>query len=170
MEKQSSWSAAGQGMVESFQLWEPLNSIFLLTDCVGKGTVRAKVHNSVKRPFQSFPGVLRVSRREQLLSVRGLGDVVYLCSFPPHQEYLAVLLCGSASSFTPPQPTLALVSAAGKEGAAQLSPGMLVALRGAGKHRQVQLFSSFSLAPKYSLIIVRSKQLAHFYTYPAPCL
>lgn len=110
-----------------------------------------------------------MSRREQLLSVRGLGDAVYLCSFPPHQEYSAVGLCGSASSFTPPQ-TFALVSAAGKEGAAQLSPGRLVALRGAGKHRQVPLFSSFSLASKHSLITVRSEQLAHFYTYPAPCL
>lgn len=69
-----------------------------------------------------------------------------------------------------PQTPLAVVSAAGKEGAAQLSPGRLVALRGAGKHRQVQLFSSFSLAWKHSLIIVRSEQLAHFYTYPAPCL
>lgn len=131
----------------------------------------AKVHSSVeKRPFQSFPGALCVSRREQLLSVRGLGDAVYLCSFPPHQEYSAVGSCGSASSITPPQTTLALVSAAGKEGAAQLSPGRLVALRGAGKHRQVRLFSSFSLASKHSLIIVRSEQLAHFYTYPAPCL
>lgn len=43
-----------------------------------------------------------MSRREQLLSVRGLGGAVYLCSLLPHQECLAVVLCGSASSFTPP--------------------------------------------------------------------
>lgn len=47
--------------------------------------------------------------------------MLYLCSFPPHQEYSAVGLCGSASSFTPPQ-TFALVSAAGKEGAAPAVP------------------------------------------------
>lgn len=128
----------------------------------------AKVHSSVeKRPFQSFPGALCVSRREQLLSVR---EMMYICAAFPHISNIWLLYCAAQHPPSHPQPTLALVGAAGKEGAAQMSPGRLVAPRGAGKHRQVQLFSSFSLASKRSLIIVRSEQLARFYTCPAPCL
>lgn len=129
----------------------------------------AKMHSSIeKRSFQSFPGALFVSRREQLLSVRGLGDAVYLCSFPPHQEYLAAVSCVSASSFTPPDhPGFGQCSREGRS-----CPAVPWQARGTerGCEMQVPLFSSFSLASKHSLIIVRSEQLAHFYTYPAPCL
>lgn len=118
-----------------------------------------------------------MSGREQLLSMRALGGTGYLCSSPPGQEYLAGGSFASAPSSTSLQTPLDLVSTAQAIRQAKSWPGVPWQAYsteggrgGAGECRQVQLFSSLSLAWKHSLITVRSEQLAHFYTYPAPCL
>lgn len=62
--------------------------------------------------------------REQLLSMQGLGDTGFLCSSFPGQEYLADGPCGSASSSTPPQTTLALATTAQALRKAKSWPGV----------------------------------------------
>jgi len=69
--------------------------------------VTGKGHNGVEK--ETLP---ELSRREQLLSLNGLGGTGCSCSSPPGQEHLADGLCGSASSSTPPETPFALLSAA----------------------------------------------------------
>lgn len=65
-------------------------------------------------------------------SLSEVWEMLYICAAFPHIRNIWLLYCVAQHppSHPPRPPSVALVGAAGEEGAAQLSPGMLVALRG----------------------------------------